>query len=114
VQFVADAEIMQQAGIGNFNSTDDMIRNGLHLNPEEIRLAVDWLKITDPKHEVPLNIAVRLGQYGGDRRSQVFKDQGDNITLKERGNSHRKRVGPPKPFPSDLRQRPTSAGVATL
>ena len=41
---------------------------------------LDW-------REIPFDQAVTLGKHGGDRKSEKAKDQGDNVTLKERGNS---------------------------
>jgi hypothetical protein len=70
VRFVADAEIMQEAGIGDFASTDDMISRGLGLDPQEIRLAVDWLRIADPDHPVPLDVAVLRAKRGRPRNGE--------------------------------------------
>jgi hypothetical protein len=60
VEFVADAEQMH-AEVG-YKTTDEMISDGLGLKPDEIRLAVDWLKLTNPGEPIPVDVAVRLGK----------------------------------------------------
>src|SRR6516225_6195552 len=50
VQFVADAERMY--GPLGFKGADDFIARGLKLVPEEIRIAVEWLKISKPQEAV--------------------------------------------------------------
>jgi hypothetical protein len=108
VQFVADAEVMWRAGVGRFTSTDDMIRNGLHVEPDEIRLAVEYLRIADPnlRVPVPLDVAVARAKemrerdaadrevlegqpHGGDRRSEAYRERDaadrDRIKLDNNG-----------------------------
>ena len=62
VEFVNDAKLMFD--VLGFANTDDMIRNGYGLQPEEINLAVEWLKLNPPREPVPLDEAVRLGKHG--------------------------------------------------
>jgi hypothetical protein len=66
VQFVDDAKLMY-AELG-FASADEMVRNGYELEPEEIRLAVDWLRLNPPAHPLPLETAKRYAQHGGARK----------------------------------------------
>ena len=58
VQFVADAERM--AGPLGFHNGDDFIARGLKLASQEIRLAVDWLKINRPQEAIPYEVVQRL------------------------------------------------------
>ena len=72
-------------------------RDGLLLEPEAVPFAENYLRThrarleagIDRKdwREIPFDQAVKLGRHGGDRKSEKIKDQGDNVTLKERGNS---------------------------
>jgi hypothetical protein len=87
VQFVGDAERM--AGPLGFKDADDFIERGLKLDPAEIRLAVDWLKINRPDEAIPKDVVVKLAKHGGDRRSeQARENQGSNPTLKKRGRDY--------------------------
>src|SRR4051794_34787875 len=85
VQFVNDTQEMF-AALG-FASPEAMVREGYGLEPAEIALAVEWLKLNPTTEPISLNAVLELGKHGGDRRSEKVKDQGDNITLKERGTS---------------------------
>jgi hypothetical protein len=78
VRFVQDGERMAPA-LG-YASVDDLITKGLELAPEEIRIAVAWLKLNEP--EVPVAFEAVLAKHGGDRRSEIVKDQGGDATLK--------------------------------
>lgn len=90
VEFCAEAELVWHE-LG-YESAADMIRNGYELDAEEIEVAVAWLKHNDPEIEVSLpevSAAARAEQlgvpkHGGNRKSEEF--QGDNVTLKRRGN----------------------------
>jgi hypothetical protein len=62
VQFVADAELMY-APLG-FKDADDFIAHGLELVPEEIRIAVDWLKINKPQEAIPHQVVLKLARHG--------------------------------------------------
>ena len=81
IQFVEDAERMY-APLG-FKDADDFIARGLKLVPEEIRIAVDWLKINKPKDAVAYEWV--LGKHGGVRKKG---EQGVNHTL-VRGSTNR-------------------------
>jgi hypothetical protein len=63
IQFVEDAERMF-APLG-FKDANDFIERGLKLVPEEIRIAVDWLKINRPEQAVAFDVV--LGKHGGRR-----------------------------------------------
>src|SRR6266478_4403586 len=81
VQFIADAEAMH-APLG-FANAEDMIRRGYELEPEEINIAVQWLKLNPPDEPLPLDQAVKLGGHGGDRKSKDrATDQLRNTNLK--------------------------------
>ena len=58
--------------------------NGVGDRPEDRRRG---LELTGTKDAVAIDQAITLGRHGGDRRSEAVKDQGDNITLKDRGTS---------------------------
>lgn len=92
VQFVRDAEAMYEA-LG-YKSADDLIRNGLEIDPELARWAIEGLRALSPEEAVTLDVAVSrgkqlveaarenpLGSHGG------LRGQGDGITLTERGTS---------------------------
>lgn len=83
LQFRKQAEgVWQELG---YDSIDDMIRTGYRLDPAEVDTAYNWLSQRKPEWAVPFKQAVKLGQHGGDRKSQQAEDQGDNVTL-IRGN----------------------------
>jgi hypothetical protein len=86
LEFVEDAELMF-ADCG-FASAAEMIRKGYELVPEEIDLALEWLKLNPGKKPVPYTKAQALAKeakakplakHGGERK------QGNNVTL-VRGN----------------------------
>ena len=88
VQFCNDADDMH-AALG-FETPEEMIRDGLGLDAAELRLVVEWLELNPQDDAVPLEAAqaAALKAHGGDRRSEEFRDQGDNVTLvAERGNA---------------------------
>jgi hypothetical protein len=82
VQFVADAEAMYSE-LG-YDSAEAMIREGYRLEPEEINVAVEWLKLNPPDEPLPLDQAVKLGKRG---RPKKGEEKGCNTTLK-RGTAH--------------------------
>jgi hypothetical protein len=60
IRYVRDAEEMYQH-LG-YQSADDLIENGYRLNPEEIRLAAQWLGIRQPEFAVKLPEAIKGGR----------------------------------------------------
>ena len=57
LEFIEDAEEMWDE-LG-FTSRDDLIVNGYELDPSEVNLAAQWLKIKDPGAEVPFDVAIQ-------------------------------------------------------
>jgi hypothetical protein len=94
VQFVNDARLMFEA-LG-FQSLEHMIRDGYGLEPAEIELAIEWLKLNPPNKPVSLDYAVTqaLGQRGAPAGNQnAAKNKGSNATFvpelkKNRGASY--------------------------
>jgi len=86
IQFVNDTQEMFTA-LG-FASPEAMIRDGYGLEPAEIALAVEWLKLNPPKEPISLKAVLELGKHGGDRKSEKVKDQGVANTLM-RGSTNR-------------------------
>lgn len=89
VEFVDDAkEMFSELG---FVSVEAMIRDGYNLVPEEINIALEWLRLNPPDEPLPLEQAIKFGRHGGDRRSLEMRnkitDQPDNVSLKGYGNS---------------------------
>jgi len=82
LQFVEDAERMFSP-LG-FKDADDFIANGLKLEPIEIRLAVEWLKINKPNEPVPYAVVQKLAAHGEYGKSRP-KDRGSNTTSIGRG-----------------------------
>ena len=84
LEFIEDAEVMWQP-LG-YSSKDELIERGLDLDPFDVQMAVDWLKIKDPSYEIPFQVAVeegrKLGSHG-DRKSEKAIDQAYNISLKK-------------------------------
>lgn len=72
-----------------YESADEMLQGELNIPPDWVRMAVSVLEATGEnlsKDEV--DHAIELKGHGGDRRSeQAQQDQGDNVTLKKRGNN---------------------------
>jgi hypothetical protein len=87
VEFVNDAKLMFKT-LG-FTNAEHMIRDGYKLEPDEINIAVEWLKLNPPKEPISLEEAKKLGAHGGDRGNQYTggKSQADNISLPEYGTS---------------------------
>ena len=67
-----------------FDSVEDMVRRGFDLEPEQVGWAVDGLKRLKPDKPIPYLRAQELGKRG---RPKKGEEKGDNVTLKERGNS---------------------------
>lgn len=70
-----------------FGGRDEYIRDGLRLDVDIVEWAVEGLRKLDGEYAVRLVDAVQLGRHGGDRRSAEAIDQGNNVTLIQRGNS---------------------------
>jgi hypothetical protein len=89
VEFIADAEIMY--GPLGYESADNMIRDGYDLSPEEIRVAVEWLKLNPPDEPISLPAVQEwvAAEWGGAREGagrpkageQREGNQADNISL---------------------------------
>ena len=58
VEFVADAEVMYSE-LG-YASAESMIREGYRLQPEEINIAVEWLKLNPSDEMLPLDQVKQL------------------------------------------------------
>jgi hypothetical protein len=59
-----------------------MIRDGYGLKPEEINIAVEWLKLNPPNQPVALDQAVKLGKRGPPAGNQnASKNKVDNINF---------------------------------
>jgi hypothetical protein len=86
LEFIEDADVMWEP-LG-YSSRDELIEHGLELNPVDVKMAVEWLKIKDPDFEVPLEIAVtegrRLAKHGEIGRG---RNRSYNVTSKDRGNN---------------------------
>lgn len=80
VQFVNDAQEM--FATLKFKSPEAMIREGYGLQPEEIGVAVEWLKLNPPKEPISLEQVKKLAGHGGDRKSEKVKGQVRNTKLK--------------------------------
>ena len=86
VQFVDDARIMHQE-LG-FASAEDMVRDGYGLEPAEITLAVEWLRLNPPDEPLPLDEAKELARKAqGPRDEKGRFIRSDNITSGKRGTS---------------------------
>lgn len=59
VEFVDDAEQMHE--VLGYPNAEAMVREGYELKPEEIDVAIRWLRINPPKEALPLDQATRLG-----------------------------------------------------
>lgn len=68
VEFVNDAETMFDS-LG-FESADAMIRNGYHLEPEEIAVAVEWLRLNPPDEPVSLKAVISNADIDKKDRTQ--------------------------------------------
>lgn len=84
LQFVDEADEMW-ADLG-YTNLDDLLMQGYGLEPNMVNWAISGLKQLRPDEPIPYKKAIALGKHGGDRKSEEFKNQGDNVTLKDRGN----------------------------
>lgn len=76
VQFVNDAKLMY-AELG-FAGVNEMVRDGYGLEPAEIDIALEWLKLNPPDEPIAFDQAVKLGKRGRPRN----EDKGGITTLK--------------------------------
>lgn len=65
LEFVQDAEEMYES-LG-FKTPSEMILNGYELDPEEVNLALSWLKIVSPEDVISYQDAVDMGRTLRDR-----------------------------------------------
>jgi hypothetical protein len=91
VQFIDDARLMYSE-LG-FASVADMIRNGYELEPGEIVLALEWLRLNPPVEALPLKTAAEFGAklrpVGANQYSKgVDNTKSDVNTLRPSGNSN--------------------------
>jgi len=80
--FVDDAQQSQWLG---FATRENYLRDGLGLDPEQVAWAIEGLQRLKPDEPIKYDWAIELGKHGGKRTKG--QKQGDNVTLKERGNS---------------------------
>jgi hypothetical protein len=81
VEFCNDATQMY-AECG-FASAEEMIRDGYGLKPEEISVAVEWLKLNPPAEPIALDRAITLGKQG---RPKKGEEKPTNGRIKYGGN----------------------------
>jgi len=90
LHIVSDAEGCDWLGYG---SRERYMREGLDLDPGAVDLAIGFLRAADLDVPIEFSKAVESGRklaaHGGDRKSSKVKEenQGDNVTLIDRGNS---------------------------
>lgn len=83
--FVDDAQGSQWLGYG---SRDEYLRNGLGLDPQQVRWAIDGLQQIQPNKPIGYDWAQKLGKRGGDRRSEKARaDQPSNRNLIKGGTN---------------------------
>lgn len=68
VEFVDDAKAMY--GELGFASTEEMVRDGLGLEPDEIRIAVEWLRINPQDQPIPLEDVETLARQGRPKKGE--------------------------------------------
>jgi hypothetical protein len=87
LRFVSEAREFDMIGKLGYRDEEDFIRQGLGMDPETVGYALAALKRIKPDWALPFKEAVKFGKQGGDRKSEKAKeDQGNNVTLKRRGN----------------------------
>lgn len=87
LRFIEDG---RAGGFAGYSDEDTYIRDGLGLDPETVRWAVEGLSIMGAEVPVTFADAVetgRLGTHGGDRRSDKVRDQGSIGNLKGGNNT---------------------------
>jgi len=87
IDWLAEAEAFHSE-LG-YESADEMLQEELNIQPDWVRMAAAVLEATGENlSKAEVDHAIELKAHGGDRRSeQAQQDQGDNVTLKKRGNS---------------------------
>jgi len=85
VEFCNDAKEMH--AVCGFASPEDMIRDGYGLEPEEISVAVEWLKLNPPAEPIALEQAVTLGKRGEFGRSRPKDRVGNTKAISEGGST---------------------------
>lgn len=92
LEFIEDAEIMWQP-LG-YSSKDELIERGLELDPADVKMAVDWLKIKDPGFEIPFQMAVdegrklaKVGAPVGNKNASKNNVDNVNIVLRQKGGN---------------------------
>lgn len=90
VEFVNDAALMHSA-LG-FANVEDMIREGYKLRPEEINVAVEWLRLNPPDQPVSLRVAVFLSKQeiglGKAGPGRGHKTGSDTTRFSDRGRAY--------------------------
>jgi Arc/MetJ-type ribon-helix-helix transcriptional regulator len=89
LSFVEDAELIyRECGYG---SVDEYIRNGLELDPEQVRWAIDGLRRMKPDDPIPYARAMELGKHGGPREGAGRPKKGEEQETKNQvANRHSK------------------------
>ena len=64
-----------------------MVRRGYDLDPEEIALAVEWLKLNPPDDPVPIGQAIKLGKPGRPKKGER-KPAGGRIKYGSNNRDH--------------------------
>jgi hypothetical protein len=59
------------------------VRDGYGLEPEEVNLAVEWLRLNPPDEAVPLDAAIELGRRGGPRKGEEKKSGQSRLQASE-------------------------------
>jgi hypothetical protein len=101
VQFVNDAQEM--FGELGFETPEALIRDGYGLEPDEVAVAVEWLRLNPPEEPIKYKLAIFFGrraqdlaadpdvrpaaQHGGDRTEQGADGTLTDGTLKGRGSN---------------------------
>ena len=87
IDWLAEAEAFHSE-LG-YESADEMLQEELNIQPDWVRMAAAVLEASGENlSKAEVDHAIELKSHGGDRRSeQAQQDQGDNVTLKKRGNN---------------------------
>ncbi len=82
LDFLEDVEVMWQE-LG-FSSADDMIENGLKLDPFEVGIAFEWLKFRKPEKAVKYETAVKSGrQLRAERNHRILSLRDHGLTQQQ-------------------------------